>query len=167
MDHHERGFTIVELLIAAAIVGILSAIAIWNYHEAIHRAKQRRTMADIRSLAQAWEARSVDAKAYNAAAYTIPAASVTASEMDLMLAPTYIKVVPKLDAWGHPFDFNSDYAVGTTIPSQHYSIRSAGRDGVYSGRDYAPTPTTNYDCDIVYSDGSFIVWPEGTQSVAH
>ena len=32
------------------------------------------------------------------------------------------------------------------------------------GNTYTAGPTTSFDCDIVYSGGSFVVWPEGTQA---
>jgi prepilin-type N-terminal cleavage/methylation domain-containing protein len=164
MEHRERGFTILELLIVAGIIGIIAAIAIWNYAEAVQRSKQKRTMADIRSLAQAWEARAIDAKAYNAAGFTIPAATLSASDMDFMLVPTYTRMLPKVDGWGHAFELRADYAVGAARGSSTYAIRSTGRDGVYSGTTYNPGPTTNFDCDLVFSNGSFVVWPEGLQS---
>ena len=50
-----RGFTILEVLIVVAIIGMIAAIAIANYLNALQRTKQKRTMADIRSMAIAWE----------------------------------------------------------------------------------------------------------------
>ena len=74
-----HGFTIIELLVALAIVGILVAIAVWKYHASIQRARQKRTMADMRSIATAWEGRATDVKSYNAAAagFTMPAGSLS------------------------------------------------------------------------------------------
>src|SRR5205814_4490670 len=52
---------------------ILAAIAIPNLLTAMQRSKQKRTMADLRTIATAWEARATDLNKYNAAgAISIP-----------------------------------------------------------------------------------------------
>ena len=159
-----RGFTILELLIVVAIIGIIAAIAIANYLNAVQRTKQKRTMADMRSLAVAWEARAVDTKAYNASGFTMPAASISYAQVTTLLSPTYMRNIPSADGWGYALQFGADQAIGSATPAAEYAIRSPGRDGQYTGTTYTAGPTTSFDCDIVYSNGSFIVWPEGTQS---
>ena len=159
-----RGFSIIELLIAVGIIGIIAAIAMGNYFNAIHRSKQKRTMADMRTVAVAWESRAVDTKQYNAAgaAFTLPAGSVSYQEMVVMLSPTYVRTLPATDGWGFPMEFRIDLPVGAPLPAASYAIRSPGRDGVFSS-SYNDGPTTNYDCDIVYSGGQFLIYPEGVQ----
>ena len=65
---NNKGFTLIELLIVVAIIGIIVAIAIPNLLNAIQRAKQKRTMADMRSAGTAAEAYAVDFNHYPAAA---------------------------------------------------------------------------------------------------
>jgi type II secretion system protein G len=151
---NHKGFTIVELLVVVAIIGILAAIAIGNYLNAIARARQKRTMSDIRTIATAWEQRNAEKGSY-APGFTYPTVAVTWDDLSLALTPTFIKTVPKTDGWGRPLEF--------AYEGRMYAIRSAGRDGLYEGTDYELAPTDSPDCDIVYSNGNFVTWPADVQ----
>jgi len=60
----DHAFTLIELLIVVAIIGILAAIAIPNFLEAQVRAKAARAIADMNSLNTAIEAYHVDNDEY-------------------------------------------------------------------------------------------------------
>lgn len=59
-----KAFTLIELLIVVAIIGILAAIAVPNFLEAQTRAKVGRVKADMRNTAMAIEAYAVDQGQY-------------------------------------------------------------------------------------------------------
>ena len=59
-----RSFTLIELLIVVAIIGILAAIAVPNFLNARSRANLARTWADLRTLVDALERYRMDNNAY-------------------------------------------------------------------------------------------------------
>ena len=145
----ERGFTLIELLIVVAIIGILASVAVVNLLNALDKGKQKRTMADLRTIGSAVEAYAVDVSKY-------PAGITTWAGLESLIDPTYIRNPPDGDGWGNP------WAVNTTATGSDYSLVSPGKDGVVG-----PQPggqTGDFNCDIVFSGGQFFQWPEGTQS---
>lgn len=165
MKRNQKGFTLIELLIVVAIIGIIVAIAIPNLLNAIQRAKQKRTMGDMRSAGTAAEAYAVDFNHYPAAAgYSLPSGlsfgSGTfntgggASSFSGQVTPTYIRVLPMTDGWQSYFFYAST--------GQLYGILSAGKDGA---KDSTITggETTDFNNDIIFVNGQFVQYPAGAQ----
>jgi prepilin-type N-terminal cleavage/methylation domain-containing protein len=155
-----NGFTMVELLVVMAVIAILMSIATIAYLAALDRTRLKRTVADMRSIALAWEARAADNNTYTAAGYDFPTASaIEYKDFRLLLQPTYMRTVPQYDSWGRRFEF------AATNDPKAYAIRAAGRDGQFDDpATYTPGETSDPDCDIVYANGLFVQYPGVAQA---
>lgn len=146
--------TLIEILVVVGILAVLASIGIWNYFIALERAKQKRTMADMRAIAIAWETYATEESSYAPAGaiFTFPA-PLDWTEFHGLLVPRYSKNLPREDQWGNPFDIGLESGMST-----YYAIRSRGKDGLVDG-EYTEARTSAIECDIVYSNGQFVVWP--------
>jgi general secretion pathway protein G len=138
--------------------GIAAAIVIPNFIEALHKAKQKRTMADLRSV-------GVGLELYRAEYGGLPAID-SYDELEAILIPEPLAGVPPTDAWDNPFRYECT-APGGPTGCTSYRLASPGRDGEYelpSLAEYDPEPfgTSDYDRDIVYGDGVFVRYPDGS-----
>ena len=151
-----------------AIIGIIAALLIPNFLDALQKAKQKRTVADVRNIGTAmfsWLTDQVGAAAAGASASDVVLTSygtvLTAAQVGSVLVPQYMQDIPGADGWKTPYDYylNTANPLAPTV----MAIRSMGRNkvaegsGTYSVTSFDPT---NYDQDIVWADGFFVRWPQ-------
>lgn len=137
---------VIALVLLVPFLGILAAIAIPNFLTAIERSKQKRTMADMRSLGSALEAYATEHRGYP-----------QADNIDALrpqLTPKYMRQIPSVDGWAHPFRY-------ATLENG-YALVSAGKNGTFDEppTGYTKGTTTQFDCDIVFSNGEFLLYPD-------
>ena len=146
MNRNSKGFTLIELLIVVAIIGIIAAIAIPNLLNAIDRGKQKRTMADLRSIGTAVESYSIDNNVY-------PVASAM-NTLETFVEPVYIRTAPLADGWTRSFQVSA--VIG------EYTVCSGGKDGGTCTTD-GTGATQSFNSSITFANGQFVQWPEGSQ----
>jgi general secretion pathway protein G len=161
-----NGFTLIELLIVIAIIGIIAAMLIPNLLDAMQKAKQKRTVSEIKIVGtglMSWLTDQTGAAAAGSTTNTTKISdyvSISPTVLQTVLQPNYVGVLPTLDGWKHPYDYYLNVADPT---NKHVmAIRSSGLDGAPSGDTYTYGSffPTDYKQDIVWTDGFFVRWPE-------
>ena len=118
------------------------------------REKQMQTMRDMRRIATALEARATDVNSYPQ--------TMSIDQIAALLEPVYIRNMPRNDAWGNPFRYES---VCTSQWCNEYYFASGGANGQLERASPAAykassgTATTDRDEDIVFANGTFLRYP--------
>ncbi|HQT94685.1 MAG TPA: type II secretion system protein GspG [Thermoanaerobaculaceae bacterium] len=133
---------------------MIAAIAIPNLLNAINRGRQKRTMADMRSIATAVESYEVDFNFYP----KVATSAVFLTDLAPYLQPTYIKRLPTVDGWNDALNWLGDANNGTS-----YTLWSQGKGKTGKIGD-GPGQTTDFGKAIIFSTGQFVTWPEGQQT---
>jgi prepilin-type N-terminal cleavage/methylation domain-containing protein len=159
------GFSLIELLIVVAIIGLIAGMIVPNLFDAMMKAKQKKTVAEIRITGTAMMLWLSDEASASAAGSVVTVDlgnydPISEAELSVQLVPEYVSPMPTTDGWKRPYDFYLN--VDTPLARHVMAIRSAGRgqtpDGdVYTSGPYSPT---DYDRDIVWTDGFFVRWPD-------
>ena len=173
LRRRQGGFTLIELLIVVAIIGIIAALLIPNFLDALQKAKQKRTVADMRNIGTAemsWLTDQLAAAAAGAASTTwdsTPYTNLSSTALASLLVSQYIQQIPQKDGWKHDYWYGKNTNLGG---SQVFAIASGGRDAADTGYTIpgsattGPFDPTDYNQDIIWSDGFFVRWPQKVTS---
>ncbi len=168
----QNGFSIVELLLVVLIIGLIASIMIPNLIDALHKAKQRRTMGELRLIGTAWMSWLTDQAGASAAGaqqlYKVDGFNALEyGEIYGYLHPSdtffYMQAVPENDAWGSHLTF---YLNSNPLTDNQLLLCAAARDNVYETCDgtkdipIGPFLATDFDQDIVWADGFLVRWPD-------
>ena len=178
-----RGFTLLEILIVVVILLIVASILIPNLIDAMHKAKQKKTMAEMKILGDAFmswhidQAGAASAGASKTRAYsTDDFESVDPASMADLLEPRYVQKVPETDAWGNEFGFyvsacctmTKGEKFGLSCPiscTNTLMLVSCGMDHDCDAGAYEPGTFDSRDHteDLVWLDGYFLRRPGGAE----
>jgi len=161
------GFTLLELLIVVAIIGIIAALLMPNLLEALNKSKQKRTMTDIRLTGTAWFSWVTDQVSAGAAGQNVAILDwdglftpQTFTALHDLLVPSYAAYIPQTDAWGHNYEYGASSHYNDPIP---VAVRSTGADASFGSSEYTAGAfiATDFVQDIVWAGGFFVRWPAG------
>ena len=126
--HGESGFTLIELMIVMAIIGLLSAIAVPIYLRAVQRAKEAVLKEDLHTMRQAIESYTVDKEK-------------APQGLDDLVQAGYLKSIPK-----DPITNQTDtWITGQSDTLTDINETQGGIDDVHSGSQGVASDGTTYN----------------------
>ena len=167
MDKYSKGFTLVEIMIVIAIIGIVSTLLVSFGPQYFQNAKQKATISDMRTIANAcmmYISQHGEAPALG----TQKGILEIGNDFGAALVPTYISVLPTKDRWKNPYVvYTGKSCVGFVgldekrVVDIDFVIVSYGRDGLPDDFIYDPANSESgqYEIkDIEDYDKDLIMW---------
>jgi general secretion pathway protein G len=124
----EKGFTLIELIIVMAIIGILVVIAIPNYTRAVQRAKEAVLKEDLHTMRTAIDSYTVDKEK-------------APQGLDDLVQAGYLKAIPVDPMTGH----SDTWITGQSDTLTDINETQGGIDDVHSGAQNLAADGTSYN----------------------
>jgi len=123
----QEGFTLIEIMVVIAIIGLLATLVVQSLRGATDKAKRTKAMADIAELKTALDRYYIDNGSYPTSDQGLTAL-VTPSGQGTQATNYeeggYIRRIPS-DPWGNQYVYQSD--------GNNYTLKSYGADGAEGG----------------------------------
>ena len=127
MQHsHTRGFTLVEMLLVVAIIGILLTVAIPKYQHSVRLAREAVLRENLHVMRKTIDQFTLDKKR-------------APTSLDELVADGYLRALPR-DITDSTETWRSDYCDALLTPAQ----TTTGMCDVHSGSDALSTDRTPY-----------------------
>ena len=125
---HDAGFTLVELMIVMAIIGVLAMVAVPSYIQAIKHAREAVLMEDLRTMRSAIDSYTMDKQK-------------APQSLDDLIQDGYLKSIPKDPMTNSTTTWQTD-----TSDSMHSLDQTdPGVDDVHSGSDETGSDSQPYN----------------------
>lgn len=176
MPQSQKGFTLLELMVALTIIAILVAVIGPNVLQSIQNGRQIGTMGDMRTIANAClQYVAENSEAPGAGAQDGPL--LPESAFVKALTEKYLAKCPTKDKWGNPYIVYSGTAVAhfpgfteSTVSKTDFIIISYGRKGLEEHFVFDPDhreagifeakTMIDYDKNLVNWNGTWIRAPK-------
>lgn len=177
-----KGFSLLEILVVVVIILIVASIMIPNLIDSINKAKQKKTMAEMKIIGDAFFAWHVDSQGAASAGASKGRTydpgdfeQLDSQELTDLLVPRYLQEVPDLDSWGQEYGYHvSDCCTSTkgdkfglNCPiscTEILMIVSCGMDLSCDATEYTAGTfdAKDHTMDLVWLDGYFVRRPGTT-----
>ncbi len=176
--HKRLGFTLIEILVVIAIVGILAAVVLASLNDSRELANIRKAQADMRNIHTAMEVLFNDTGLYpHKQPQYCPPRSAGGNEVNLNSPTTGLVgtdgsyenwsgpyVTSVIDPWGRPYFLDEDYYCAggeqgcnghvTTGATDRSVLVSCGPDGMLGDDPSNPQPSNGSAC--AYNDDNIV-----------
>lgn len=143
-----NGFTLVELIVVIAIIGILATVGVSSYSNVLSKSKMTKAQEDINELVKALKIEQIQTGSWvcGADGWCNITTTATWNAVATGLVPTYLESVPN-DPWGRAYFYDGSPITECGVGQN--SVCSSGNNGTFDSHNRADT-TAQVDDVCVY-----------------